>query len=75
MLPNDSVQSLPIQPIVSNIGIETYHLSKYLASLLSPLSESEYAVKNSNSFEQKVKLNKIPSNYNMVSTICTDIKS
>ena len=67
MSPNDSVQSLPIRPIISNIGIATHHLSKYLASLLSPLRESEYTVKNSKSFGQKVKLNKIPSNYKMVS--------
>ena len=40
---------------------------KYLASLLSPLSESEYTLKNSKSFMQKVKFNKIPSNYKTVS--------
>ena len=50
----------------------TYHLSKYLASPLSPLSESEYTVKNSKSFIQKVKLDKIPSNYKIVSF---DVKS
>ena len=47
-------------------------MSKYLASLLSPLSESEYTVKNSKSFAQKVKLDKIPSNYKIVSF---DVKS
>ena len=72
MSPNDSAQHLPIRPIVSNVGTATYHLSKYLASLLSPLSESEYAVKNSKSFVQKVKLDKIPSNYEIVSF---DVKS
>ena len=61
---------LPIRPIVSNIGTATYHLSKYLASLLSPLSESEYTAKNS--FVQTVKLDKIPSNYKIVSF---DVKS
>ena len=45
MSPNDSVQHLVIRPIVSNIGTATYHLLKYLASLVSPLSESEYTVK------------------------------
>ena len=47
MSPYDSVQHLPIRPIVLNIGTATYHLSKFLASLLSPLSESECTVKNS----------------------------
>ena len=42
MSPNDSVQHLPILTIVSNIETATCHLSKYLASLMSPLSESEY---------------------------------
>ena len=50
MSPNDSVQHLPIRPIVSNIGTATYHMSKYLASLWSPLSKSEYTVKNLKSF-------------------------
>ena len=47
-------------------------MSNYLASLLSPLSESEYTVKNSKSFAQKVELDKIPSNYIIVSL---DVKS
>ena len=67
MSSNDSVQHLPIQTIVSNIETATCHLSKYLASLLSPLSESEYTVKNSKSFVQKVKLDKILSNYKIAS--------
>ena len=54
MSPNDSVQHLSIQPIVSNIGTATNHLSKYLVSLLTPLSESEYTVQKSKSFAQKV---------------------
>ena len=72
MSPNDSAQHLVIRPIVSNIGTATYHLSKYLASLVSPLSESEYTVKNSKLFVQKLKLDTIPSNYKIVSF---DIKS
>ena len=63
MSPNDNVQHLPIRPITSNTGTATYHSSKYLALLLSPLSGSEYTVKNSKSVVQKVNLDKIPSNY------------
>ena len=73
MSPNDSIQHLPIQPIVSNIGTARYHLSKYSASLLSPLSESEYTVKYSKSFVQKFKLDKIQSNYNKI--VSFDLKS
>ena len=37
----DSVDSLPIRPIISNTGTTTYHLAKYLAKILSPLSKSQ----------------------------------
>ena len=67
MSPNDSAQHSPIRPIVSNNGTAAYHLSKYLTSLLSPLNETEYTVKNSKLFVQKDKLDKIPSNYKTVS--------
>ena len=72
MSPNDSVQHLVIRPIVSNIGTATYHLSKYLTLLVSPLSESEYTAKNSKLFVQKLKSDAIPSNYKIVSF---DVKS
>ena len=67
MSPNDSVQHSPIRPIVSKNGTAAYHLSKYLTSLLPPLNETEYTVKNSKLFVQKVKLDKIQSNYKIVS--------
>ena len=41
-------------------------------SLLSPLCESEYMVKNSKSFVKRLKLDEIPSNYKIVSF---DVKS
>ena len=72
MSPNDSVLHLPIRPIVPNIGTATCHLSKHLALLLSPLSESEYTVKDSKSFVQKFKLDIIPWSYKIVSF---DVKS
>ena len=52
--PNNSVQNLPVRPIVSNIGTLTYQLSKYLGSLFSSLSESEYTVKNQNHLYKKL---------------------
>ena len=46
-LPNGgNITELPLRHIVSNIGTASYYLSKYLAKLLSPLSQTEYAVKN-----------------------------
>ena len=42
-------------------------MSKYLALLLPPLTESEYTVKNSMSFVQKFKCDKITSNCKIIS--------
>ena len=47
---------------MSNIGTATYHLSKLLAKLLFPLSESEDTNKNTNYFVEKIKKKHIPNN-------------
>ena len=52
---NGTINDLPIRPIVSNIGTASYHLAKYLAHLLSPLSQSEFTVKSTREFMSKVK--------------------
>ena len=71
--PNDTINELPLRPIVSNIGTATYHLSKYLAKLLSPLSESEYTIKkNTKNFVEKIKKEHIPNDHLLVSF---DVKS
>ena len=44
---NDTIDQLTLRPIVYNIGTASYYLSKHLAKLLSPLSQSGYTVKNS----------------------------
>ena len=53
--PNDTINELPLRPVVSNIDTTTYDLSKYLAKLLFPLSESEYTIKNTKYFIEKIK--------------------
>ena len=42
---NDTVESLPLRPVISNVGTATYKTAKYLATLLSPLTSSEYNIK------------------------------
>ena len=69
---NSTIDELPIRPIVSNIGTATYHLAKHLAKLLSPLSQSEYTVKSTRDFTEKLKVEKVPTGYKMVSF---DVKS
>ena len=70
--PYDTINELPLRPIVSNIGTATYHLSKYLAKLLSPFSESEHTIKNTKHFVEKIKKEHIPNGNLLVSF---DVKS
>ena len=70
--PNDTINELPLKPIVSNIGTATYHLSKYLAELSSPLSESEYTIKNTKHFVEIINKEHIPNDHLLVSF---DVKS
>ena len=69
---NDTVDELPIRPIVSNIGTATYDLSNYLAKLLSPLSQSEYTIKNTKQFIEQIRMKQVPDDYKIVSF---DVKS
>ena len=64
---NDTINKLPLRLIVSNIGTATYHLLKYLAKLLSPLNESEYTIKNTKHFVEKIKKEHIPNSHLLVS--------
>ena len=43
-LSTTNVDDLTLRPIVCNIGTATYETTKYLASLLSPLSKSEFTI-------------------------------
>jgi len=56
----DNVNQLPLRPIISNVNTASYHLAKYLAKLLSPLSKSEYTVKSTNDFIHKLRQQEIP---------------
>ena len=47
---NGIAENFPLRPIISNIGTGSYHLAKYLAKTLSPLSKSEYTVNNNLEF-------------------------
>ena len=75
-----SIESAFIEQIVSptdllrlfNLLATATSFVKVLATLLLPLSESEYTVKNPKSFIEKVKAEKVPSNYKIVSI---DVKS
>ena len=42
---NDTVENLPSRPIISNVGTATYKTPKHLATVLLPLTSSEYSIK------------------------------
>ena len=57
----------PKSAILSNLNTGTYHLAKYLAKLLSPLSTSENTVSCSKEFITTIKNVQVPSGFHMVS--------
>ena len=63
----DTINELPLRRTLSNIGTATYHLSKYLAELLSTLSESGYTIKSTKYFVEKIKKEHTPNNHVLVS--------
>ena len=69
---NGNVDQLPIKPIVSNIGAATYQLAKYLAKLLSTLSQSQYTIKSTKDFIEKIRNVNVPHGFDMMSF---DVKS
>ena len=54
-------------PIVLNIGTASYHLAKYLAKILSPLSKLEYTVDSTTDFIKSVRKMKIPAQHKVIS--------
>ena len=66
------MEKLLIRTIVSNFSTPTYQLTKYLAELLSPLSQSNYTVNSAKHFIEQIKFDKIPEVYQMMSL---DVKS
>ena len=68
----DGIKKLSIHPVIYNLNTATYHIAKYLAKLLSPLSTSEYTVSSSKEFMTTIKSVQVSSGYHMVSF---DVKS
>ena len=67
MAKNDSIDNPPLRPIISNIGTASYYLAKHLTKLLSPLSHSEFTVKNTKAFIQEFKNMLPPDDYKLIS--------
>ena len=64
---NQGLNELTVRAIISNIGTATYETAKYLNNLLSPLGKSRHAVPNSKESIEKIKEERIPIGYKMIS--------
>ena len=69
---NGFIDNIPLRPIILNIDSASYQLAKYLAKLLSSLGQSNYTINGTKYLMIKIKNEKIPENYKMVSF---DVKS
>ena len=63
----DTIEQLPLRPVISNIGTATYELSKYLASLLKPIAISRFTVESTKDFVRKIRQQQIEDDYEMIS--------
>ena len=61
-----------MRPIIFNIGTATYEIAKYLNKLLTPLSKSDYNILNTEDHMRRLREEKIPAGYKMISF---DVKS
>ena len=68
----EGLKELTLRLIVSNIGTATYNTAKYLANLLSPLANSDYTIISTADFINRLKKERIPRKYKMISL---DVKS
>ena len=65
--PNGLIDNLALRPIISNIGTARYQLAQYLAKLLSPLAQANYTINSTEDLMIKIKNEKIPECYEVVS--------
>ena len=56
----EGLKELTVSPIISNSGTVTYKTVKYLKTLLTELTKSQYNILNTDDVIQKIKSEKIP---------------
>uniref|UniRef100_A0A1B0CGI0 Reverse transcriptase domain-containing protein n=1 Tax=Lutzomyia longipalpis TaxID=7200 RepID=A0A1B0CGI0_LUTLO len=66
-LPKVHKDGTPMRPVVAFIGSPTYALAKYVATLLSPLSNSPYNVKDSMELSRDINGKKLPEGFILAS--------
>ena len=68
----EGLKELTVRLIISNIGTATYETARYLNTLLTPLTKSQYNVLSTDDFIQNIKNERIPKAFKMISF---DVKS
>ena len=63
----EGLKELTVRPIIFNIGPATYKTVKYLNTLLTTLTKSQYNVLSTDDFIQKIKNDRIPKGLKMIS--------
>ena len=63
----EGLKELTVSPIISNSGTVTYKTVKYLKTLLTELTKSQYNILNTDDVIQKIKSEKIPEQFKMIS--------
>ena len=72
-LPKLHKPNIPMRPIVSLCGSPTYQLSKYLTTVLKPLTDkSRHKLQSTENFIDAIKTVQVPDDYKLVSF---DVKS
>ena len=61
------LEELTMKPIISDIGTTTFEIAKYFNKLLTPLSKSDYNILNTEGLVTRLREEKIPSGYKMIS--------
>ena len=61
-----------MRPVISNIGMATYEIAKYLHKSLTPLNKSDYNILNTKNLIRRLREETIPAGYKMISF---DVKS
>ena len=67
------VESLPLRPVISNIGTATYEISKYLSKVIAPIAKSSYTIESTKDFINKLKGQHIGSDFVMTSFDVTSL--
>ena len=61
------LEELTMRPIISDIGMPTYEVTKYLSKLLTPFNKSNYNILNTADLIRRFIEETIPAVYKMIS--------